>query len=80
MSILSIDAAATVLLDTVRQARAKPEADSPRIWSPPILQDKTALITVTGLRPYIRPVHEVAYRTSGLDEMRAYCPYRAIVL
>ena len=36
--------------------------------------------TVTGLRSYIRPVNEVIDKTSGLDEMRAYCPYRPIGL
>jgi hypothetical protein len=47
------------------------------IWSPPILQGPVVRVTGTGLLPYIRPVDE-GHRPSGLDEIRAYRPYRLI--
>jgi hypothetical protein len=48
-----------------------------RIWSPPVLQGPAVRVTGTGLLPYIRPVDE-GQRPSGLDEIRAYRPYRLI--
>ncbi|MEG7521548.1 MAG: hypothetical protein M3H12_00380, partial [Chromatiales bacterium] len=51
------------------------KAGSPHIWSPPVLQGFVTRMTGTGLLPYIRPVYE-EFHSSGLDEMRAHCPYR----
>ena len=46
-----------------------------RIWSPPYLQGLCALMTGTGLLPYIRPLIE-SFMPSGLNDFRAYRPYR----
>ncbi len=46
-----------------------------RIWSPPYLQGLSALMTGTGLLPYIRPLFE-SFMLSGLNDFRAYRPYR----
>ena len=46
-----------------------------RIWSPPVLQGIVFGVTGIGLRPHIRPV-DAAFSASGLDELRAYRPYR----
>ena len=46
-----------------------------RIWSPPYLQGLCAFMTGTGLLPYIRPLCEEII-SSGLNDFRAYRPYR----
>ena len=48
-----------------------------RIWPPPVLEGLVLSVTGTGLLSYIRPVDE-GRRPSGLDEFRAYRPYRPI--
>jgi hypothetical protein len=44
---------------------------------PPILQGLCAFMTGTGLLPYIRPLFESS-TLSGLNDFRAYRPYRRV--
>jgi len=53
------------------------KAGSPRIWSPLVLKGLVVGVTGTGLLPYIRPVY-AEHRSSGLGEIRAYCPLRQV--
>ena len=70
--------------DTVLRPPVEPAVDSgplekayleSPIWSPPVLQAFVSLMAGTGLLPYIRPVNGDVI-PPGLDEMRAYRPYR----
>ena len=44
---------------------------------PPLLQGLCALMTGTGLLPYIRPLFE-SFILPGLNDLRAYRPYRRV--